>query len=75
VLSRKAFSLKNGFSLRRKQGRRRVQEYLKSCDQLIGLLYSAIHLTSGMPGRCEELYRIRWANTMSVRRSVFLYRG
>jgi hypothetical protein len=28
-----------------------------------------------MPARCEELRFLRWANTISVRRNVFLYHG
>ncbi len=75
VLSRKAFSREGGFSLSRREGRERARKYLRSCDRLVGLLYGGIHLTYGMPGRCEELRFIRWANTGKVMRNVFLYHG
>jgi hypothetical protein len=75
VLSRKAFSPEGGFHLRQKHGREKALQHIRSCDQLTRLLYGAIHVDSGMPARCEELRFLRWANTISVRRNVFLYHG
>ena len=55
--------------------RLRAKQYLQACDQMTELLYGAIHLTSGMPARCEELRTIRWANTATQLRNVFVFRG
>ena len=75
ILSHKAFSADGGFSLRQRKGQQRAHTYLRQCNRLTGLLFGAIHVTSGMPGRCEELRTLRWANTETVRRNILLYRG
>lgn len=58
VLSRRAFSKEGGFSLR-KAGRVKAMDYHRGRDRLVRLLYAAIHLTSGMPARGEELTMLR----------------
>ena len=75
LLNRQAFTLKCGFGLKTNKGRDKIHNYLKLCDRLISVLYSAVHYSAGMPGRCEEVRHIRWANTMTVRRNIFLYQG
>jgi Chromo (CHRromatin Organisation MOdifier) domain len=74
VLSQRAFSPAEGFSLT-SRGRQKAIRYLYGRDRLVRFLYGAIHLTSGMPARSEELRMIRWADTASVPRNVFVYRG
>ena len=34
-----------------------------------------MHITNGMPARGEEFRVLRWANTISVRRNIFVYKG
>jgi hypothetical protein len=41
----------------------------------VGLLYGGTHVTGGMPARCEELRTIRWANTPTSLRNVFVHNG
>ena len=74
VLSRRAFSKEGGFSLQ-KAGRAKAINYLRGRDRLVRFLYAAIHLTSGMPARGEELRMLRWADTSAVARNIFVYRG
>jgi hypothetical protein len=38
-------------------------------------LFVAIHTTSGIPARGEELRTIRWANTMAIARNVVCFQG
>jgi len=74
-LSRRAFS-KDGkcFALRGK-GRERAMAYLKKCNDVIMLLFSSIHVSSGMPARGEELRVLRWADTAAVQRNIFICQG
>ncbi|KAJ9633673.1 hypothetical protein H2199_009285 [Coniosporium tulheliwenetii] len=74
VLSRRAFSKEIGFSVRG-AGRGKAIDYLRGRDRLVQFLYAAIHLTSGMPARGEELRMIRWADTTVVARNIFIYQG
>lgn len=74
VLSRRAFSKEGGFSLKG-AGRTKATDYLRGRDRLVRFLYAAIHLTYGMPARGEELRVIRWADTATVARNIFVYRG
>ncbi|KAJ9634203.1 hypothetical protein H2199_009087 [Coniosporium tulheliwenetii] len=74
VLSRRAFSGEGGFSLKG-AGRTKAIDYLRGRDRLVRYIYAAIHLTSGMPARGEELRVIRWADTAAVARNIFIYRG
>ena len=75
MLSKCAFSPgQASFSLKG-SGRQRALQYLRGRDRLVRLFYAAIHLTSGMPARSEELRRIRWANTPSAARNIFVYNG
>jgi hypothetical protein len=73
-LSRRAFSRELGFALQG-PGREKALNYLKSCDRLVMLLFSGIHLTSGMPARGEELRVVRWADSAAVPRNIFVYNG
>lgn len=73
-LSRRAFSKKLGFALQG-PGREKALDYLKSRDRLVMLLFSAIHLTSGMPARGEELRVVRWADSAAVPRNIFIHNG
>jgi hypothetical protein len=57
-LSRRAFSKELGFTLRG-PGREKALTYLTGCDRLVMLMFSGIHLTSGMPARGEELRVVR----------------
>jgi hypothetical protein len=34
-----------------------------------------MHITDGMPARGEEFRVLRWADTISVRRNIFIYKG
>lgn len=74
ILSRRAFSAEGKFALTGR-GRYRAIEYLKVRDRLMRVLFSAVHLTSGMPARGEELRLIRWANTSAVPRNIFIHDG
>ena len=73
-LSRRAFSKELGFTLQG-PGREKALNYLKSCDRLVMLLFSGIHLTSGMPARGEELRVVRWADSAAVPRNIFIHNG
>jgi hypothetical protein len=54
-LNRKAFSKdRGGFALRGK-GQEQAILYLKQCSNIVTLLFSSIHVLSGMPARGEEL--------------------
>jgi hypothetical protein len=46
--------------------------YLKQCNDMTRLLFSSIHVFSGMPPRGEELRVLRWADTAAVQRNVFI---
>jgi hypothetical protein len=49
--------------------------YLKQCNNMVMLLFSGIHVSSGMPARGEELRVLRWADTTAVQRNIFLCQG
>ena len=71
-LSRRAFSKDGkGFALRGK-GREQAMAYLKKCNDMVMLLFSSIHVSSGMPARGEELRVLRWADTAAVQRNIFV---
>ncbi|GAB7336844.1 hypothetical protein MBLNU13_g00015t1 [Cladosporium sp. NU13] len=74
ALSRRGFAPTGPLSLKG-SGRQRVLEYLRGRDSLVQLLFAAIHLTSGMPARGEELRLIRWANTPAAPRNIFVHNG
>lgn len=74
-LSRRAFSKEGkGFSLRGK-GREKAMSYLKQYNNMVEVLFSSIHVTSGMPARGEELRVLRWADTAAVQRNMFICQG
>jgi hypothetical protein len=74
-LSRRAFSKEGkGFSLRGK-GREKAMSYLKRYNNMVEVLFSSIHVTSGMPARGEELRVLRWADTAAVQRNIFICQG
>lgn len=58
VLSKGAFSQQGKLSLEGR-GRVRAVEYLVRRDRLVRRLFAAIHMTSGMPARGEELRMLR----------------
>jgi hypothetical protein len=49
--------------------------YLKKCNDVIMLLFSSIHVSSGMPARGEELRVLRWADTAAVQCNIFICQG
>jgi hypothetical protein len=75
AVSKLAFSKEGGCSFKKKAGKAKLQRYLRDSDRLVRLLYAAIHMTSGMPARGEELRMIRWADTVTVQRNIFVYKG
>ncbi|EMD86838.1 hypothetical protein COCHEDRAFT_1218347 [Bipolaris maydis C5] len=75
IVSRLAFSEQGGFSLETRRGKAKMERYLKKSDQFIRLLYAAMHMTNGMPARGEEFRVLRWADTVSVQRNIFVYKG
>jgi len=74
ALSRRAFSKEGKFALKG-SGRGLITKYLHGRDRLVQFLFAAVHLTSGMPARGEELRMIRWANTIATPRNVFVFEG
>jgi hypothetical protein len=74
-VSKLAFSEEGGFSSETSTGRTKQRQYLKKSDSFVRLLYAAMHLTSGMQARGEELRVLRWADTISVRRNIFIHEG
>lgn len=74
-VSKVAFSTRGGCSFKSKAGRNKLQRYLRESDSFVRLLYAAIHITYGMPARGEELQTIRWADTITVQRNIFVYKG
>ena len=75
AISRLAFLEQGGFLLETRRGRAKLKQYLQKSDQFIRLLYAAMHMTNGMPARGEEFRVLRWADTVSVRRNIFVYKG
>jgi hypothetical protein len=39
------------------------------------LLFSGVHVSSGMPARGEELLVLRWADISAVQRNIYIYQG
>lgn len=74
-LSRRAFSKDGGGFALRGKGREQAMLYLKQCNDMVMLLFSGIHVSSGMPARGEELRVVRWADTAAVQRNVFILQG
>jgi hypothetical protein len=70
-----AFLEKGGFSLDTRKGRAKLKQYLDKTDEFVPQLYAAMHVTDGMPARGEEFRVLRWADTVSVRRNIFLYKA
>lgn len=75
ALNKLAFSKQGGFSSETRRGRMKQKQYLNQSDEFVRLLYAAMHMTSGMPARGEEFRVLRWADTISVRRNIFIYKG
>lgn len=75
TVSRLAFSERGACSLKKGTGKARLRRYLRTTDSFMQLLYAAVHMTSGMPARGEELRIIRWADTVAVQRNIFVYKG
>jgi hypothetical protein len=74
-LSRRAFSKGGGGFAIEGKGREQAMLYLKQCNDMVMLLFSAIHVSSGMPARGEELRVLRWADTAAVQRNIFICQG
>jgi hypothetical protein len=53
-LSRRAFSKDGGGFALGGKGRERAMQYLKQCNDMVTLLFSSIHVSSGMPARGER---------------------
>lgn len=48
-----------------------MRSWLMKCSQLQKEIFTAIHLTSGQPGRGEEIAQVHFANTAEVDRGLF----
>lgn len=72
LLSQRMFAQVGGLSWTNTS---QLSQYLRKCDRSVQLLFSAIHTTSGMPARGQELRTIRWANTIAVPRNVVCFQG
>jgi hypothetical protein len=75
AVSKLGFTEQGGFSSETSGGKAKQRQYLNESDSFVRLLYAAMHITSGMPARGEELRVLRWADTISVRRNIFIYKG
>ena len=75
LLTQIAFSRDQGGFALAGAGRDRAVAYLRRRDRFIKRLFAAVHTSSGMPARSEELRMIRWADTAAVPRNVFVYNG
>lgn len=75
AVNKLAFSEQGGFSSETRRGRAKQKQYLNKSDSFIRLLYAAMHMTGGRPARGEEFRVLRWADTISVRRNIFIYKG
>jgi hypothetical protein len=75
AVNKLAFSEQGGFSLETRRGRAKQKQYLDRSDDFVCLLHAAMHMTAGMPARGEEFRVLRWADTMPVRRNIFIYKG
>jgi hypothetical protein len=71
-LSRRAFSKGGGGFLLENKGRDQAMSYLEQCNEIVMLLFSGVHVLSGMPARGEELRVLRWADTAAVQRNIFI---
>jgi hypothetical protein len=74
-VNRLAFLEQGGFLLKTRRGRAKLKQYLHKSDRFLRLLYAAMHMTDGMLARGEEFRVLRWADTISVRRNIFIYKG
>ncbi|GAB7336841.1 hypothetical protein MBLNU13_g00013t1 [Cladosporium sp. NU13] len=72
ILSQHVFTEVGGLSW---SSATQLSKYLRECDRFVQHLFVAIHTTSGMPARGEELRTIRWANTMAIARNVVCFQG
>jgi hypothetical protein len=54
---------------------RRCQRYLRDVDILVGTLFGAAQLTSGLPGRGTEMNLVTWVNTREHVRNVCVRYG
>jgi hypothetical protein len=52
-----------------------MHKYLAKTDAFVSLLYTAIHTTDGMPAHGEEFRIIRWADTVTTQRNIFIYKA
>ena len=73
LLSQRAFSRRHGGMSWTVSCQPRLLRYLHDCDRFVQLLFAAIHMTSGMPARGEEVRVIRWANTPTVSRNIVCF--
>ena len=53
----------------------RVDKYLRRVSAFQLLLLLCIHFTGGMPGRSIEIGSIKWCNTRTALRNVFMLHG
>jgi len=74
-LSRQAFSKDGGGFALGGKGREQAVLYLKQCNDMVKLLFSSMHVSSGMPARGEEIRVVRWADTAAVQRNIFVVQG
>jgi hypothetical protein len=72
ILSQHVFAKVGGLSW---SSTSQLSRYLRECDRFVQYLFVAVHKTSGMPARGEELRTIRWANTVAIARNVFCFQG
>jgi hypothetical protein len=72
LLSQRVFADDGGLSWKSPS---QLLGYLRSCDRFVQHMFSAIHMTSGMPARGSELRSIRWANTLATPRNVVCFQG
>ena len=62
----------NGLMAKRRWVPSKVTKYLQQVVAFQPLLLLCIHFTGGMPGRGTEIGTIRWCNTRTAMRSVFV---
>src|SRR5579871_1432435 len=53
----------------------RVVKYLGQVAAFQRALLLCVHFTGGMPGRATEIATIRWCNTRTAMRNVFIQHG
>ncbi|KAK8197419.1 hypothetical protein IWZ00DRAFT_164078 [Phyllosticta capitalensis] len=57
------------------QARASVERYLQDVFDFLDLLYVAIHMTGGQPPRASELLTLKYGNTCTESRNVFIEDG